>query len=136
MADVDSEPGEYAGDEANNVTLVAERYAVVFAMVGTFCFVVQDSAIKWLTNDVTVLQIVFLRSVFALLFLVIGSVLSSTPLTLKSDRPWLLLFRTLVNIVSWCFFFTGLKYLPLATAAALFFSFPIYVTALSIPLLS
>ena len=124
MADGDSEPGEYAGDEANNVKLVAERYAVVFAMVGTFCFVVQDSAIKWLTNDVTVLQIVFLRSVFALLFLVIGSVLSSTPLTLKSDRPWLLLFRTLVNIVSWCIFFTGLKYLPLATAAALFFSFP------------
>ena len=32
-------------------------------------------------------------------------------------------------------FFYGLKYLPLATATAIFFSFPIYLTALSIPLL-
>ncbi|NKB63481.1 MAG: EamA family transporter [Gammaproteobacteria bacterium] len=117
------------------MNLTKDRYAVGITMLGTFCFVVQDSTIKWLTDDVAILQIVFLRSLFALLFLVMGAVAVRNALTLKSDRPWLLFIRTLTNIASWCCFFTGLKYLPLATAATLFFSFPIYVTALSIPFL-
>ena len=110
-------------------------FAISITLLGYLCFIIQDSSIKWLSTDVVVLQILFVRGLFALGFLVVGAGISGNTLTLKCDRPWLMLLRTLTNVVSWGFFFYGLKYLPLATATALFFSFPIYLTALSIPLL-
>ena len=108
------------------------RFAVFITLLGSFCFIVQDSAMKWLSDDLAVLQTIFVRSLFALGFLVLWAVVTRTPLSLKSSRPGLVMARTLLNILSWVFFFTGLKYLPLATATALFFSFPIYLTAMSI----
>ena len=111
--------------------------AIVMVLFGAVLFVIQDSGIKWLTADlgVAVLQVIFIRSLFGMVFLYGGTKLFKARLDLKVHRPKLLFFRTAVNVLSWCFFFTGLKYLELATATALFFSFPLFLTALSVPLL-
>lgn len=110
-------------------------FGIALAILGSFCFVVQDSAMKWLTDELPVLQIIFLRSLFGIAYVLAYRGLSKRPVSLRVQRPWVMALRTAINVASWCLFFTGLKYLPLATATALFFSFPLFLTLLSIPLL-
>jgi drug/metabolite transporter (DMT)-like permease len=108
---------------------------ISITVIGGMCFSIQDAGIKWLTADIAVLQILFLRSLFGLVFLSASTVFTGEKISLLVNRPWLLLTRTVINILSWVLFFYGLKYLPLATAVALFFSFPLFLAVISVPLL-
>ena len=81
------------------------------------------------------LQILFIRSLFGIVFLGSSTFLSGERINTRIKRPWLLFARTAINLLSWVMFFTGLKYLPLAIAIALFFSFPIFLAVLSVPIL-
>lgn len=110
-------------------------FAIGLALLGSLCFAFQDTGVKWLVDDVAVVHILFLRNVFAIVLLCSASKALGNKLTLSSSQPRLLLFRSLVNVLSWYLFFTGLKYMAMAPAVALFFSFPMMLTALSIPLL-
>ncbi|MDH3221722.1 MAG: DMT family transporter [Gammaproteobacteria bacterium] len=108
---------------------------ISITVIGGLCFSIQDAGIKWLTIEVEVLQVLFLRSLFGLLFLVGSTRLTGEKISLRVDRPWLLLLRTATNILGWVLFFYSLKYLPLAIAVALFFSFPLFLAIISVPLL-
>jgi drug/metabolite transporter (DMT)-like permease len=104
-------------------------------MAGGLCFAIQDAGVKWLSAEMLVLQILFLRSAIGLVFLAGSSRLSGEKINLVVKRPGMLFVRTVINLISWICFFYGLKYLPLATAVALFFSFPIFLAILSVPML-
>jgi drug/metabolite transporter (DMT)-like permease len=104
---------------------------ISITIIGGLCFAIQDAGIKWLTAEIAVLQILFLRSLFGLLFLGASTGFSGERISLKVSRPWLLALRTGINILSWILFFTSIKYLPLATAVALFFSFPLFLAVIS-----
>jgi drug/metabolite transporter (DMT)-like permease len=108
---------------------------ISITVIGGLCFAIQDAGIKWLTAEIAVLQVLFLRSLFGIVFLSASTIFSGERISLKVDRPWLLATRTGINILSWVLFFYGLKYLPLATAVALFFSFPLFLAVISVPLL-
>jgi len=108
---------------------------ISITVIGGLCFAVQDAGIKWLTAEIAVLQVLFLRSLFGIVFLGASTFFSGENISLKVDRPWLLAIRSGINILSWVLFFYGLKYLPLATAVALFFSFPLFLAIISVPLL-
>jgi drug/metabolite transporter (DMT)-like permease len=108
---------------------------ISITVIGGLCFAIQDAGIKWLTAEIAVLQVLFLRSLFGLLFLGASTFISGEHISFKVDRPWLLAARTGINILGWILFFYGLKYLPLATAVALFFSFPLFLAIISVPLL-
>ncbi len=111
------------------------RLAIGLALTGAFLFVIQDSSIKWLSSSLAIIQILFLRNLIAMMLLSSGAALLGKPIQLKTNAPGLMLVRSFVGVVGWYCFFVGLKYLPLATVMALFFSFPIFVTALSVPIL-
>ncbi len=115
---------------ANRVSL-----GISITVIGGLCFAIQDAGIKWLTAEFAVLQVLFLRSLFGLVFLGASTFVSGEHISFKVDRPWLLAARTGINILGWVLFFYGLKYLPLATAVALFFSFPLFLAIISVPLL-
>ncbi len=108
---------------------------ISITILGGLCFAIQDAGIKWLSAEIAVLQLLFLRSLFGLVFLGASTGLSGETISLRVNRPWLLLARSGINILSWVLFFSGLKYLPLATAVALFFSFPLFLAIISVPLL-
>lgn len=97
---------------------------VSITVIGGLCFAIQDAGIKWLTAEVAVLQVLFLRSLFGIVFLGASTLFSGEHISLRVNRPWLLAIRTAINILCWVLFFYGLKYLPLATAVALFFFVP------------
>lgn len=108
---------------------------ISITVLGGLCFSIQDSGIKWLSAEIAVLQILFIRSLFGMLFLSASTGFSGERIRLRVERPWLLLARTAINVLSWILFFSGLKYLPLATAVALFFSFPLFLAITSVPIL-
>ena len=118
-------------------TLRSDRAAlgISITVLGGLCFAIQDAGIKWLSAEMAVLQVLFLRSLFGLVFLGASTTLSGESISLKVQRPWLLVLRSGINILSWILFFTSLQYLPLATAVALFFSFPLFLAIISVPLL-
>jgi hypothetical protein len=45
------------------------RLGISITVIGGLCFSIQDAGIKWLTAEVAVLQILFLRSLFGMVFL-------------------------------------------------------------------
>ena len=108
---------------------------ITITVIGGLCFAIQDSGIKWLTAEIAILQVIYLRSLFGLVFLGGSTLLTGERISFRIKRPWLLLARTIINILSWILFFSGLKYLPLATAVALFFSFPLFLAIFSVPVL-
>ena len=118
-------------------TLRSDRAAlgISITILGGLCFAIQDAGIKWLSAEMAVLQVLFLRSLFGLVFLGASTTLSGESISLKVHRPWLLVLRSGINILSWILFFTSLQYLPLATAVALFFSFPLFLAIVSVPML-
>ena len=108
---------------------------ISITVLGGLCFAIQDAGIKWLSADIAVLQVLFLRSLFGIVFLGASTPFTRESIALRVRRPWLLALRSGLNILSWVLFFTSLKYLPLATAVALFFSFPLFLAVISVPLL-
>lgn len=120
---------------AKSIRVDRASLGISITVIGGLCFAIQDAGIKWLTAEVAVLQVLFLRSLFGIVFLGASTLFTGERISLKVDRPWLLATRTAINILCWVLFFYGLKYLPLATAVALFFSFPLFLTILSVPML-
>jgi drug/metabolite transporter (DMT)-like permease len=121
----------------NTESLRSNRAAlgISITILGGLCFSIQDTGIKWLTAEIAILQVIFLRSLFGLVFLGSSTILTGERISMRIKRPWLMLSRTSINILSWILFFSGLKYLPLATAVALFFSFPLFLAIFSVPVL-
>ena len=99
-----------------------------------FLFVSMDTIAKYLIQDRHVFQVVWGRYFFHFIVLVIvlaprlRALLVTQNLKLQLARSLLLLTTTIC-------FFTGLNYVQLADASAIMMTAPIFVTALSMPLL-
>ncbi|HET8726133.1 MAG TPA: DMT family transporter [Alphaproteobacteria bacterium] len=96
---------------------------------------VMDAVIKWLSADYSTMQIVFFRSLFGLLPLVVLVAKSGGLPILKTRRLGAHLLRGLIGLGAAFFFFFAFRVMPLADAYAIAFAAPLFVTALSVPLL-
>jgi len=101
---------------------------LVFAL---FLFSLQDMAIKYFSDQYSVLQIVFIRGVIAvsLMWLVARQIAESEQLA--SRRPYLALLRGLLGFCSYTTYYLAVAALPLAEVVAIVFSAPLFVTAMS-----
>jgi drug/metabolite transporter (DMT)-like permease len=96
---------------------------------------VQDALVKWLANDFTIVQILFVRSV-VMLFPVFFMLQRRHGLVgLRTHRPFGHVLRLMFNLVAFMAFFVGLSRLPFADAMALMMTAPIIMAVLSGPLL-
>lgn len=105
-------------------------------LAATLMFTGIDTCAKWLVEaGMPPMAVVFIRYFVhmllaaALFFPSMGRKLFST------ERPWLEFARGLSLLVGTILNFTAIKYLPLTLTAAIFFTVPLWVCALSIPLL-
>ena len=104
-------------------------------LVGIAGFSVMDAIIKWLTADYPVAQVVALRSWFGLPLLSLFALHQGGLKGLKTRRPLVHIGRyTLVLALSFGFFW-ALSQMKLVDAIAITFAAPIFITALSGPLL-
>jgi drug/metabolite transporter (DMT)-like permease len=108
----------------------------IFLMVlSVFLFSSMDAVIKWASADYPTGQIVFFRNFLAFVPVFLFLWRTGTPMPLRTRRIGGHLVRGLVGVASMSLFFLALGLLPLADAMALGMSGPIFLTALSVPLL-
>lgn len=104
-------------------------------LAGVVLFSFTDAMVKWLAADYPVHQLVFFRTVFALLPCLYFVARSGGLATLFTRRPMVHLTRGVIGLAAMgCYFYAFAK-MDLADAKALLFSAPLFMTVLSIPLL-
>ena len=108
--------------------------AILWMLVTMGLFVSMDAIAKTLTTDLPPGQIVWGRYIFHALFL--GLFLNRRLIAaMQTKRLGLQLTRSAFLLITTMFFFSGLKYLGLATMSAIMFITPLVVTLLSVPVL-
>ncbi len=111
------------------------KIGILCVLASTFFFNVLNALAKWLTADYSVIEITFFRNFFAFLpclaFVLAGPGLDA----LKTRRLPLHLFRGIAGFGSMLLVFTAFGLLPIADAVAISFATPLFLTALSVPML-
>lgn len=114
---------------ARNETLAG----VLFAVGGTLIFSVNDMAIKFLSGGYALHQVILIRAIVAMTFILIVVHVSERGWSqIATSRPGTHLARVAIVMVSNVTFFVGLAAMPLADAVAVAYVSPIVVTLLSI----
>ena len=105
--------------------------AITYIMLGMTAFALQDTVIRLLAVDISILQVMFARSVVALILLTLFLKITKKDIILKTEFPKLSIFRTVMFILAFVFYYIGLHYLTFAEATALFFTAPFFITIFS-----
>lgn len=102
---------------------------------GVAFLVLNDAIAKLLTERYDPIQIIFLRNLIAVPMIALVVLFLRGPQALRTRHPGLHAVRGLLMLLGAYLYFTSLSFMPLAEATALIFSAPIFITALSVPLL-
>lgn len=111
------------------------RTGILFVLASGFTFAMLDTAAKYLSGELHVMQVVWGRYVFSLALLpwVVGRL---NPVSIaRTGNLKLQIVRSLLLLAATIFFFTAIRFMPLADATAIAFVSPLLLTVLSIPLL-
>jgi drug/metabolite transporter (DMT)-like permease len=119
------------------VSLDKDRVGVgiACAVIGIAFMALFDAMAKFLGEGYGVVQLVFFRNFFGLLFVLLLVARSGGLGSLSSRHPVLHFLRAAFALGATFSFFIGLQFMPLAEAFALTFAGPIFITVLSIPVL-
>lgn len=105
------------------------------ALLAYSLLALQDATVKWLVATVPVWQVLFVRSAI----LVTGCLgAGGRPLlrhAATTTTRSLLLRRGVVTLAAWLCYFTAARFLPLGQLVTLYFTAPVMVTLLAVPLL-
>jgi drug/metabolite transporter (DMT)-like permease len=113
-----------------------QRLTGIALMCGAVaCFSLLDTTAKYLNLHMNTLQVVWARYAGAFLLPLIVSNPWTTPGLLRTARPGLQAFRSLLLLGSTLGNFAAIRYLQLDQAVAIVFSTPFFVAALSGPIL-
>ncbi|MGH6948378.1 MAG: DMT family transporter, partial [Kiloniellales bacterium] len=106
---------------------------ILLMLLAVGIFSIMDAIIKWVTAGYPTIQIVFFRSFFA--FVPLSFFVFRRGGGLATRRTFGHVARAVIGLSSMVGFFYAFAYLPLATVVAIGFAAPIFITALSVPLL-
>lgn len=101
-------------------------------MMSVGLYAIQDVFIKILPEGLSLVEILFFRSLFGFIFIVPMITRENHPTPFKTDHPFLHLFRALATICSTYCFISAFRLMPLADAYAITFSAPIFMTFFAI----
>ncbi len=110
--------------------------AMLFMLLAVFGFAIVDATTKWLTTGYGTWQIVAVTRLPALIVaLCLTARATGSPFRLRTKFIKIHLMRSVLVIITTVTFFEALRYLPLADCIAVAFAAPLFVTAMSGPLL-
>jgi drug/metabolite transporter (DMT)-like permease len=119
------------------MTSAAERRQIpvrgIFYMLATaiVMFPALNASVKFLAADYSLVQIIFVRSVVHLLWMLALFMPGMGLKLFATKRPGLQLMRSLLQLLALVAFVVGLLYVPMTTATAIYFSGPLIVVALA-----
>ncbi|MDK3017268.1 DMT family transporter [Pseudodonghicola flavimaris] len=119
----------------STAALLRSPAGILFILVGVLGISVNDVLIKLLSGGYPLHQVVLTRSLIGLVFILFMVRIEGGWSILKTRQPILHAMRGLLVVFSNMTYFVALAVLPLADATALFFVAPLFITALSIPIL-
>ena len=108
---------------------------IVFLCLGVFVFSLQDAVIKQVSSAYPLTQVLSMRSVVAIPILLVLVQVEVGWRALISPDFWPLVGRAMLMFVAYVAYYMAFPALPLADAVALYFTVPLFVTALAGPLL-
>ncbi len=111
------------------------RLAIAYMVLGVGLFAVMDAMVKWLGESYPTIQLIFFRSFFA--FIPLGFIILRRGFAdaLRVRDPGGHFLRCVVGLIALFSFFYAFTHMPLADAVAITFAAPVFVTAVSVPLL-
>ena len=98
-------------------------------------FAVQDAIVKFLTDQYPVLQLLTVRIFCVLVFFLSATGLFKGWHILNTAHTGLLLLRGVIAFFAFGSYYLALAVIPMADASAVFMTAPLFITALSVPLL-
>lgn len=104
-------------------------------LVAVVAMTVMDAAAKWLGAGYPIAEVVFFVNLFALVPVLIAVRMGGGLAQLRVHWRLGHALRAAFGLGAQFTFFLGLRYLPLAEAIAIAFAAPLFVTALSVPVL-
>ena len=102
------------------------------AMAGSAVFSLNDLCIKQLSGAYALHQVILVRGLVGVAFILAFAALSGQRQVWRTKRPMMHLIRACIVMVSNATYFLGLAALPLADAAAIGFVAPLLLTMLSV----
>ena len=121
-----------------SATVASSRHPGLAALSlcgGVAIFSFQDWIIKFLSGDYPVHQAIAIRGVVAVPILLVVIACFGTLRSLRSKRMGLLIVRGLVLMMAYTTYYLAFPSMPLANVVALWFTVPLFVTALAGPFL-
>ncbi len=109
--------------------------AIAYVIAALLFFSCSDAASKYLTASLPAVQVTWLRFAVFALVMVPAAWIWGGRRAFVSTRPGLQVLRSIGVLGSALLFISGLRFLPMAEATAMAFVSPVFVTALSIPIL-
>lgn len=103
--------------------------------IGMFAISLNDMAIKALSGEYPLHELVLIRSVLGLAITMAILQFEGGWRALRVRRPGLHLLRALLIVIANSAFYAAIVAMPLATASAIYFVAPLFVTLLAIPVL-
>lgn len=113
----------------------ARRRAILLVLGASATFALAAAAVKALQGAIPLAQLVMFRNLFALPLLLVMAARAGGFAVLRPRTPWRHAERTLWGLMGMVGAFYGYTTLPLATATALGFTMPLFLTALSVVVL-
>lgn len=120
-----------AASLAPNRTLIG----ILFMLAAASLFPVMNGLVQILSARYSTEQIVWARAASHFAFVLAVFVPSVGIAVVRTTTPKWQIVRSMVHLLSMLFFFTGVKYLPLAKAASISFTAPFFVALLAWPML-
>ncbi len=108
---------------------------IVLMLTAVFVFSVQDAVVKWLTADYPVMQVMFFRGVFGMIPCAVIVWRAGGWAKTRTRRLGAHLWRGGTILAALITFYLAISRMPLADVVAIAFSAPLFMTALSVPLL-
>ena len=120
-----------------DLTKTKNLTSIGFVVCASIAYSINDLVFKLFSDTYPLHQMVFVRSLVALLLVTAFIVpLSGGVAALRTQRPLLHLLRGIFVVTSNIALYTGLAILPIADSIAIFYSAPLMITALSVLLLN
>ncbi len=113
----------------------ARRRAILFVLGASGVFTLAAAMVKALGPEVPLAQVILFRNVFAIPLLLVMALRAGGLHTIRPRYPAMHLQRAFFGMMGMVGAFHGYTHLPLATATALGFTMPLFLTALSVVLL-
>ena len=105
--------------------------AIIYILLGMTVFSIQDTLVRVMSSEISILQVLFVRSFVAFIFLYLILRLRNIPLIYSTSYPFLTILRSLLFIFAFLAYYIGLAKLDYAVCTALFFTTPFFMTIFS-----